>query len=82
MSLLLTYCENCMRSMPAFLQAIHDLQTEYPDDLCVVELGCMAACDVAPAVVLEDSYMPHTTIAALQNELDEYLQQDLDTIAS
>lgn len=42
----------------------------------------MAACDAAPAVVLEDSYMPHTTIAALQNELDEYLQQDLDTIAS
>lgn len=53
MTLYLTYCETCTQNTPDFLATVHQLQREHPDDLCVVELACMAACDAAPAVMID-----------------------------
>jgi hypothetical protein len=53
-TLYLTYCETCTQNTPDFLATVHQLQREHPDELCVVELSCMAACDSAPAVMIEE----------------------------
>jgi hypothetical protein len=49
----LTYCATCAQNVPDFLATLHQLQREHPDELYVVELDCMAACDAAPAVIIE-----------------------------
>lgn len=56
-----TFCRLCSRSRPAFLAALQRLAVDYPDDLIVVELECMAACDDVPAVMLDTDYFPQVT---------------------
>jgi len=43
------------------MQTIHDLQCEYPDELFIVELNCMAACEDVPAMLIESEYLPRIT---------------------
>lgn len=54
----LIMCRLCSRSRPEFLRAIAQLSADYPDDLLIRELECMAACDDVPAVMLETDYFP------------------------
>lgn len=62
----LTFCSNCAQNMPEFLDVIARLQQQYTDDLCIIETGCMAACDAAPAVLLDDHYLPEVNLARLE----------------
>ncbi len=57
----ITLCRLCSRSRPAFLAALRQLAADYPDDLLIVELECMAACDDVPAVMIETDYFPQIT---------------------
>jgi len=61
MPIQITCCRLCSRSRPAFLAALRQLAAEYPADLLVVELECMAACDDVPAVMIETDYVPQVT---------------------
>jgi hypothetical protein len=61
MPIQITFCRLCSRSRPAFLAAIHELLAHYPNDLIIVELDCMAACDDVPAVMIESDYFPQVT---------------------
>jgi hypothetical protein len=57
----ITFCRLCSRSRPAFLAAVRQLAAEHPNDLIIVELECMAACDDVPAVMIETDYYPQVT---------------------
>ncbi len=70
MPLYLTYCTNCTSDMPEFLNALEEIQQTYQDDLCVVEVDCMAACDTAPTVVLDDDILPRVSVFALRELVD------------
>jgi hypothetical protein len=75
-TLYLTYCETCTQNTPDFLAAVHQLQREHPDELCVVELACMAACDAAPAVMIEEDdddafdYVPRISASQLYHQIN------------
>jgi NADH:ubiquinone oxidoreductase subunit E len=58
MPLQMTMCRLCTRSRPEFLCAVAELAADYPQELEIVELDCMAACDDVPAVMLEIDYYP------------------------
>ncbi len=57
----LTICRLCSRSRPDIRQALARLKAAHPNDLCIVELDCMAACDDVPAIMLEYDYVPRVT---------------------
>jgi predicted metal-binding protein len=59
MTLHITYCLNCAQDAPTFLHTVSQLQQDHPDDLCVVGVPCMAACDDAPAITLESDQAPY-----------------------
>jgi NADH:ubiquinone oxidoreductase subunit E len=61
MPIQLTMCRLCTRSRPDFLRTVAKLVKEHPDDLFVVELDCMAACDDVPAIMVEYDYHPQVT---------------------
>lgn len=65
MPLQMTMCQLCTRSRPEFHCAVARLAADYPQDLQIVELDCMAACDDVPAVMLETDYYPQVTAAEL-----------------
>jgi NADH:ubiquinone oxidoreductase subunit E len=69
MPIQLTLCRLCSRSRPAFLAALRQLAADYPDDLIVVELECMAACDDVPAVMIETDYFPQVTPDELMDRI-------------
>jgi hypothetical protein len=78
-TLYLTYCETCTQNTPDFLAVVNQLQREHPDDLCVVELACIAACDAAPAVMIdlieedaEDAfdYVPRISASQLYRQIN------------
>lgn len=54
----LVYCHTCTMYDEEFLGTIGQLKETYQDDLHVVTVDCMAACDQAPAVMLEYDYVP------------------------
>jgi NADH:ubiquinone oxidoreductase subunit E len=74
----LTFCSNCAQNMPEFLDEIARLQQQYADDLCIIETGCMAACDAAPAVLLDDHYLPEVNLA----RLEELVREQLDCLVT
>lgn len=65
MTVRLTMCSLCTRSRPEFLRAISQIIAEYRDELIVIELECMAACDDVPAVMLDYDYHPQVSPSEL-----------------
>jgi len=54
----LTLCRRCTRNRPEFRRTLAQLANNYPHDLAVEELECMAACDDVPAIMIETDYYP------------------------
>lgn len=61
MSLTVTFCTLCTAQYYPLMQTLHNLQCEYPDELFIVELNCMAACEDVPAMLIESEYLPRIT---------------------
>lgn len=57
----LTICRLCIRSRPAVFNTVMQLAEAFPEELLVVELECMAACDDVPAVMVETDYFPQVS---------------------
>ncbi len=73
MSIRLTYCSICTRRNSEFFRTISRLRQEHPNELVVVELNCMAACDDEPAVILGNDYLPHVSPADLRARIKAQL---------
>lgn len=71
----LTMCRFCAQSRPEFLQMIARLAAEYPDELVVEELECMAACDDVPAIMLETDYHPQLSPTDLSRIIELRLRE-------
>lgn len=65
----LTLCALCARSRPDFAAMIERLQKEFPEELRVVSLSCMAACDEVPAVMIETDYFPQISAQELRSRV-------------
>jgi len=61
MALRLSYCGQCARFRPEIKRTIAKLKQEYPNDLHVVELECMVACDDGPVAMIEYELLTHVT---------------------
>jgi hypothetical protein len=70
----LTICRLCIGSRPDVLSAVAELAASFPDELLVVELECMAACDDVPAVMLETDYFPQVTPCRLDHVVRERIE--------
>ncbi len=62
----LTLCRLCTLSRPDIIRTIARLVSTYPNELVVVELDCMAACDDVPAVMIETDYFPKVSPPSLE----------------
>lgn len=69
----LTVCRLCIGSRPDVFKAVSKLLAAFPDQLIVVELECMAACDDVPAVMLEADYFPQVSPCSLEQAVKERL---------
>ena len=69
----LTICRLCIGSRPDVLQEVARLSAAFPDELLVVELDCMAACDDVPAVMVETDYYPQVSPCSLSVAVRERL---------
>lgn len=78
----LVICRLCSQSRPDFLQAVAQLTSAFPDELLVVDLECMAACDDVPAVMLDTDYYPQVTPCDLQRVVKLRLQALERTVTS
>ena len=58
MAIQLTVCSLCLERNPETQQAIEQLQDELGEGLQVISLPCMAACDHAPAALIDYDYFP------------------------
>jgi NADH:ubiquinone oxidoreductase subunit E len=74
MPLQLTMCRLCTQSRPEFLRAVNQLVAMYPNQIEVVELECMAACDDVPAIMIETDYHPQLIPQDLIRLIREMLQ--------
>jgi NADH:ubiquinone oxidoreductase subunit E len=71
----LTICRLCVRSRPDIFQTVTQLAAAFPDELIVVELECMAACDDVPAVMVETDYFPRISPCQLDDVVRQTLAQ-------
>jgi hypothetical protein len=69
----LTICRLCIGSRPDVYETIVRLAAAHPQELVVVELDCMAACDDVPAVMLETDYLPKVSPRCLAHAVGERL---------
>jgi hypothetical protein len=67
----LTICRLCIGSRPDVLNAVSRLAADHPDEVVVVELDCMAACDDVPAVMVETDYFPRVSPCELRYVVGE-----------
>jgi hypothetical protein len=67
----LTICRLCIGSRPDVFETVARLAAAFPDQLLVVELECMAACDDVPAVMLETDYFPQVSPCSLAHAVEE-----------
>lgn len=74
MPLQLTMCRLCSRSRPEFVWAVARLIEQFPAELVLEELDCMAACDDVPAVMLDLDYFPQIGPCQLERLVSERLQ--------
>lgn len=79
MALRLTCCGQCGACFSKLTSTIEQLQSEYRDDLRVVEVECMAACNEAPAVMLDYDFYPHVTPDELYQEVSSRLLTETHT---
>ncbi len=77
MTVRLTMCSFCTLSRPEFLQAVAQITAEYQDEIVVIELECMAACDDVPAVMLDYEYHPQVRPSELHSLVKRLLQAQL-----
>lgn len=75
MPLRLTLCNLCAQSRPEILQMVECLLREHSGVVQVISLNCMAACDDAPAVMIETDYFPRITPQELYERVSAILQQ-------
>lgn len=54
----LTMCRFCIRSRPEVQRTVAQLVKEFPNQIEVEELDCIAACDDVPAIMIETDYYP------------------------
>ena len=74
MPLHLTMCRLCTRSRPDLLRAISQLTASYRDEIEIIELDCIAACDDVPAVMIETSYYARVAPQDLISRVRELLK--------
>lgn len=74
MPLQLIICRYCARSRPAFYNMVARLARAHPEELEVIELECMAACDDVPAVMIDTDYFPRMPPAELECEVLQRLR--------
>jgi NADH:ubiquinone oxidoreductase subunit E len=79
--LYITFCLTCTENNHAFLKAIEILKDTYRDNLCVITLDCMAACDYETSVMLEDDYYRSITPHDLCQQVYERLEGCPDAAA-
>lgn len=72
MPLSLTLCAQCTGRNPDFNCVIARLRREYAENLQVVELNCIAACEDGPSVMLEYDYFGHITADELYRLVQEH----------
>jgi len=73
MSVKLTCCRKCAANQPAIQDTIEQLQQEYPEDLRVVQVKCMAACRHAPSIMVDYDFYPNVTPQELYERTVEKL---------
>lgn len=73
MPVYLTYCQLCTGDIPEFLDAINHLQDKHPDELCVIEQACIAACDAAPSVLLDEQFLARLTLHELHDQIEDQI---------
>lgn len=69
MPLDLIFCRQCARSRPTFLATLKRLAATHPQDIRLVELDCMAACDDVPAAMIETEYFPRANPREFEQEV-------------
>jgi NADH:ubiquinone oxidoreductase subunit E len=74
MAVRLTLCAFCTQSRPEISRTIERLQCHYADDVNVVALRCMAACDDVPAVMIDYDYFPRITPQELWQRIADYVE--------
>ncbi|NJK79240.1 MAG: hypothetical protein HC893_09240 [Chloroflexaceae bacterium] len=77
MTVQLVFCSNCACLESAFCAMLRQMQQTYPDQIGVVELDCMAACDMAPAVLIDGAYYPGISPADLQTQIEQRVGAEL-----
>jgi NADH:ubiquinone oxidoreductase subunit E len=65
MAIRLTMCSLCTLSRPEFMRAVAQIIAEHQDEIVLIELECMAACDDVPAVMLDYDYHPQVSPSEL-----------------
>jgi hypothetical protein len=73
MTLRLTYCVLCLQGHPPLIAFLHNLLHRHADQVYVVELKCMAACDDNPAVIIGVDYIPRITLRELEGRVQAHL---------
>ncbi len=56
------------------LRAINQITTSYPNEIEIIELDCMAACDDIPAIMIETKYYAHVAPQDLISRIREMLK--------
>lgn len=74
MPIYLTYCQLCTGDIPEFIDTIHHLQDEHPDELYVIEQTCIAACDSAPSVLLDEQFLAHMSLHELHDQIEDQIE--------
>lgn len=74
MPLDLIFCRQCAISRPNFLATVKRLATTHPQDIRLVELDCMAACDDVPAAMIDTDYFPRVNPREFEREVLERLR--------
>jgi NADH:ubiquinone oxidoreductase subunit E len=50
------------------------LQDEHPDELYVIEQTCIAACDSAPSVLLDEQFLAHMSLHELHDQIEDQIE--------
>ncbi len=65
----LTYCQQCARFHRELQRTIARLQRTYPNDLRVVAVECMAACDEPSVAMIEHDFLTQVDPADLERRV-------------
>ncbi len=79
MPLRISYCGQCANFAPEFKRTLTRLQQEYPQQLRVVELECMAACQNGPVAMIEYDYYERIAPERFYELVTARLQQQAES---